>query len=91
MPVLGVAAPIDPITIGSTLADLGGFALFLILAVVAGVGFFRKWFVFGWLFEERTRERDDARAEVKQLQLVVSKLSARLSRERPHRAGDPDA
>ena len=82
--------PIDP-EVGRQLADLGGFALLLLFSLVMGVGFVRRWWVFGWLFDERTAERDAARAEVKQLQLAVSKLTARLSRERPRRSGDPDA
>ncbi len=82
--------PIDP-EVGRQLADLGGFALLLLFSLVMAVGFVRRWWVFGWLFDERTAERDAARAEVKQLQLAVSKLTARLSRERPHRSGDtPD-
>jgi uncharacterized membrane protein YciS (DUF1049 family) len=82
--------PIDP-KLGAQLADLGGFALLIVFAIVVAVGFLRRWWVFGWLFDERTAERDAARAEVKQLQLAVSKLTARLSRERPLRSGDPDA
>lgn len=82
--------PIDP-ELGRQLADTGGFALLILFAIVVAVGFLRRWWVFGWLFDERTAERDAARAEVKQLQLAVSKLTARLSRERPLRSGDPDA
>ncbi len=91
MPIaLGVAG-VDPIAIGSQLAELPAVALLIILVVVIAVGAFRKWWVFGWLFEERTRERDEARAEVAQLRLAVSKLTTRLSRERPQRSTDePD-
>ena len=55
--------PIDP-EVGRQLADLGGFALLLLFSLVMGVGFVRRWWVFGWLFDERTAERDAARAEV---------------------------
>lgn len=86
-PVLA-AAPFDPVELASQLAELPGLALAIVIALVVAVGFYRQWWVFGWLFKERTAERDAARAEVKQLQLAVSKLTTRLARERPQRSSD---
>ncbi len=83
------ASTFDPIALASQLADLPGFALFLVVAIIVATGFYRQWWVFGWLFKERTAERDAARAEVKALQSAVSKLTTRLARERPQRSSDP--
>lgn len=81
---------IDPV-LGSQLADLGGFALFLLLVVVIGVGLLRKWWVPGWLFAERTVERDAAILELKQASKTIGQLTLQLSRERKRRSSDPDA
>lgn len=79
--------PLDP-QLGQQLSDLGGFGLFLLTVVAVAAGLLRKWWVPGWLFAERTAERDALQAEVKQLTKTVGQLTLQLSRERRHRASD---
>lgn len=81
---------IDP-ALGRTLADIGGMALFLLHISVDGVGLLRKWWVPGWLYAERTAERDAAQLELKQATKTIGQLTLQLSRERKRRSSDPDA
>ncbi len=55
----------DPLAIGKALSDLGGWAAFLVLIVVIAVGGFRRWWVFGWMFDrsEDARKTSDTQAE----------------------------
>jgi cytoskeletal protein RodZ len=50
---------IDP-AIGGQLADLGGFALFLLLLVVIAVGLFRQWWVPGYMYRQERADREKA-------------------------------
>lgn len=59
----------------------GGFALFLGLIVLIGVGLWRQWWVPGFWY----RAKD---AEVKELRIVVSRLTTQLNRERRRRGTD---
>ena len=78
---------IDP-ALGSQLADLGGFALFLLLLVVIGVGLFRRWWVPGWIASDWKDERDKARDELEATRKTVTTLTVELARERRRRASD---
>jgi hypothetical protein len=79
--------PIDP-ALGSQLADLGGFALFLLLVVTIAVGLWRGWWVPGFIAREWKGERDQARTELAEARKTVNTLTVELARERRRRASD---
>lgn len=89
MPIALAEASFDPVAVARTLADLPGLTLAILIALVVAVGFYRGWWVFGWLAREWKAERDSARVENAQLRATVSRLTARLARERPQRSSDP--
>ena len=74
---------IDP-SLGKTLADLGGFALFLLHLVVDAVGLYRQWWVPGWAHEDQDEQ-------IAELQKTVARLTTELRNERRRRRGDPGA
>lgn len=55
----------DPIAIGRALADLGGWAAFLVVVVLIAVGGYRRWWVWGWMWDrtEADRRTSDTQAE----------------------------
>jgi hypothetical protein len=69
------------VVVGKTIEDAGGWAAFLGLLSLIGLGLWRKWWVPGFLYVE-------LEAEVKDLKKVVSRLTARLARERRQRGTD---
>ena len=75
------------------IASAGPWAVLVFCLIAGFVGLFgaviKGVVVPGWLFRERTAERDSARVENAQLRATVSKLTARLVRERPQRSSDP--
>lgn len=72
------------------LVDLGGLALFLAhVVIVDGYGLIRQWWVPGWIYRAVVAERDELKAENRELRKTVAQL---LARERRRRASDrPDA
>jgi hypothetical protein len=56
---------VDFIAIGKAIADIGGWAAFLALVALIGVGGVRRWWVFGWIYDrsEKARETSDTQAE----------------------------
>jgi hypothetical protein len=56
---------VDWIAIGRAISDAGGWAAFLALIVLLGVGLMRRWWVPGWLFDrlEARAEKSDTQAE----------------------------
>lgn len=73
--------PVNFIALGRAAADLGGFALFLVLLIVIGVGLWRRWWVPGWLYLEKA-------SDVKDLTKAVERLTTELARERRRRSTD---
>lgn len=69
------------VVLGKAIEDAGGWAAFLGLVSLIGLGLWRKWWVPGFLYTE-------LEAEVKDLKKVVSRLTARLARERRRRDSD---
>lgn len=55
----------DWIAIGRAISDAGGWAAFLALIVLIGVGGLRRWWVFGWMYDrqETRAEKSDTQAE----------------------------
>jgi len=53
---------LDWLALGKALSDIGGWAAFLALAVLILIGGFRRWWVWGWMYD-RTESRAE-RAEV---------------------------
>lgn len=78
---------IDP-SIGKALADLGGFALFLLTVVTGVVGLHRQWWVPGFFYRDVIAERDAARAELKEARATNDRLTVQLARERRGRGTD---
>lgn len=53
----------DWIGLGQAAADLGGFALFLAVVIVAAGGLWRKWWVPGWLYQQEVDARKVAETQ----------------------------
>ena len=65
-----------------TLADLGGFALFLLLIVVIGVGLFREWWVPGYLYQRERHARELAETQAERNAKSIAELAKWVSSER---------
>lgn len=77
------------------LADLGGFALFLAVVIVAAIGLFRRWWVPGWWFTDERQARMSAEAENRILSRTVARLTSEnkqlRSNDRGRSTGGPGA
>ena len=71
---------IDP-ALGQQLADLGGFALFLLVVVVAAVGLQRQWIVPGWVYRQEREARLTAETQATRNAEALQKLARAVSRE----------
>ena len=71
---------IDP-ALGQQLADLGGFALFLLVVVTAAVGLFRQWWVPGWVYRAERDARLTAETQATRNAEALQKLARAVSRE----------
>lgn len=82
---------IDP-QLGKQLADLGGFALFLLVVVVAGVGLFKQWVVMGWTYRQERDARIASENREEKTVEAIEKLTRAVTRERARspRAEPPD-
>lgn len=54
----------DWVTLGADLASAGGWAVVVTIIAALGVGFVRKWFVPGWIFEREVKRGDDQAATI---------------------------
>jgi Tfp pilus assembly protein PilE len=81
---------IDP-ALGSQLADLGGFALFLLTVVTAVVGLHRQWVVPGWVYRQERAARMRAETQALRNAESLEKLARAVSgdRTRRHAAHEP--
>jgi hypothetical protein len=82
---------IDP-QLGQQLADLGGFALFLLTVVAGATGLFRGWIVPGWVYKAERDARKTAEIQALRNAQALEKLRRELARD-PHRRrpdGPPD-
>lgn len=80
--------------LGRSLADLGSFAL-LVLLVVGPIGFglWKQWWVPGWLYRDERARRVAAEADVARLTKAAANRGARDDRRRHPVAdgGDDDS
>lgn len=67
--------------LGQALADIGGFALFLLTVVVAAVGFHRQWIVPGWVYRQEREARTTAEVQATRNAEALQKLARAVSRE----------
>ena len=75
---------IDP-ALGKQLADLGGFALFLLTVTIAGVGLYRQWWVPGWVYRQERQSRITAEIQAVRNGEALEKLARAVTGERPVR------
>jgi hypothetical protein len=79
---------------GKQLADLGGFALFLLTVVTAVVGLHRQWLVPGWVYRQEREDRVRAETQAIRNAESLEKLARAVSREPVQRrspAAHPEA
>lgn len=69
------------LALGQAITDAGGWAAFLALVVLVGIGLWRGWWVPGFWHRE-------LEAEVRQLRQTVLRMTGELARERRRRRGD---
>lgn len=79
---------IDP-ALGKQLADLGGFALFLLTIVVAAVGLYRQWWVPGWVYRQERDARIVADTQALRNAESIEKLTRAVNRDRARHRADP--
>lgn len=72
--------------LAKALSDLGGFALFLLVVVVAAVGLYRGWWVPGWVYRQEREARlvaeTQASRNAESLAAMSKAVRARDSRRR---------
>jgi len=68
-----------------SLADLGGFALFLLFVIVAAVGLYRQWWVPGWVYRQERQSRITAEIQAVRNGEALEKLARVVTGERPVR------
>lgn len=73
---------IDPES-AKSLADLGAFALLILTWALLAIGYFRKWFVPGWLYDTLREDwrilRDQGDRNSKALEALVDERKHRSS------------
>ena len=67
--------------LAKALADLGGFALFLLAVVIAAVGLYRQWWVPGWLYRSSERAREVAETQAIRNAEALEKLARAVTRD----------
>lgn len=69
--------------VGRQLADLGSFALLVLTWALLAVGYFRKWYVPGWLYDALREDwrilRDQGDRNAKALEVLVDERKRRGS------------
>jgi hypothetical protein len=75
---------LDP-ALGQALADIGGFALFLLTVVTAGIGLFRRWWVPGWVLDREVEARKIAETQALRNAESLERLARASTGERDER------
>lgn len=68
--------------LAAQLSDLGGFALFLLVVVVAAVGLYKQWWVPGWIYRQERESRLKAETQATRNAEALEKLARVASRDR---------
>lgn len=68
--------------LASTLADLGGFALFLLVILVASIGLWKQWWVPGWLWKSERDARKTAETQALRNAEALQRISRAMDSER---------
>ena len=79
--------------LAAALADLGGFALFMLALAIAGIGLYRRWWVPGWIYEREVEARKVAETQALRNAETLERLARSVARDpRLRRPGQaPDA
>ena len=72
------------------LADAGGWAAFLVLCGMLGVGFYRGWFVPGWVYREKAALVDKLTGDLERNTEALTKLIETVRRGFRDRRDRPD-
>ena len=70
-------------------ADLGGFALFLLVDALVGAGFLRGWIVPGFIYQQEREAREKAEIQAARNSEALEKLARSASRD-TRRSDPPD-
>ena len=65
----------------ASFADLGGFALFLLVVAMGGIGFLKGWIVPGWIYRLEREAREKAEVQAARNAEAIEKLARSASRE----------
>lgn len=90
----------DWLAIGKAISDIGGWAAFLGLVALIGIGGFRRWWVWGWMWDrsetraatsatQAERNADSLDAQSKAFE-VMAKSYDRLERNLSRHGSDRD-
>ena len=71
--------------LAQSLADLGGFALFLFTVTVAAVGLWKQWWVPGWLWRSERDARITAETQALRNAEALQRISKAMTSERGQR------
>ena len=66
----------DWVKLGQTLLDAGGWAAFLSLVIVMAVGGYRRWWVWGWLWQRSEDRADKSDTQAERNAEALEKLGA---------------
>lgn len=67
--------------LGSALADLGGFALFLLVVAIAAVGLHRRWIVPGWVYQQEREAREKAETQAERNAEMLEAIARAIGRD----------
>jgi hypothetical protein len=75
-----------------SIADLGGYALSLLIVAIAGIGLLRQWWVPGWFYRQERDARKTAEIQALRNAQALEKLRRELARDPRRRRpdGPPD-
>lgn len=75
----------DPVTLGQTLADLGGWAAFVVVVVAAAVTLFRGLWVPGFVYRREIDRADKATTQAERNADALEDLTDVIAKRPPRR------